>query len=94
MTNKADNYSRGDLVLLWDDVYDSEEEVNSFSWEGYYMMPPRRMKHHGKVGIILSRNDVFDDIYESQTYWVLVEDRREEVHKNYMRKVNNNENVR
>ena len=84
MTNNADNYKKGDLVLLWDDLFDELDEPD---WDGYHMMPPRKMKLHGKYGIVLSRNDVHDDIYESQTYWILVDERKEEVHKHYMRKV-------
>lgn len=91
MTNKADKYIRGDLVLLWDDIFDRESHCD---FDGYFIGVPRKMKLHGKIGIVLSRNDVFDDIYESQTYWVLVDDKREEVHKNYMRKVNKDEDVR
>ena len=87
MTNRTDNLNAGDLVLLWDDLFDDEQNLNSFSWEGYTMMPPRKMKLHGKMGVVISRNDVFDDIYESQTYWVLVDNKKEEVHVNYMRKV-------
>ena len=90
MTNKTDNYSKGDLVLLWDDIFDGSKGEDPDDLGGYYMMPPVRMKFHGKLGIVLSRNDVHDDIYESQTYWVLIEDKKEEVHKNYMRKVEEN----
>ena len=90
MTNRTDNLKTGDLVLLWDDIFERDVEPD---WDGYHMMPPRKMKLHGKVGVVISRNDVFDDIYESQTWWVLVEGKKEEVHKNYMRKVENDEIV-
>jgi hypothetical protein len=86
MTSKTDTFSKGDLVLLWDHVYDRADK--DIDWDGYRMMPPKKMKFHGKMGIVLSRNDVFDDIYESQTYWVWVEDKKQEIHRNYMRKVN------
>lgn len=87
---KADTYSTGDLVLLWDEMFNRNDNAD---WEGYFVGLPKKMKLHGKVGVVICRNEVFDDIYESRTWWVLVEGKKEEVHINYMRKVEEDADV-